>query len=227
MKNRYKRGAHLKERKFKEVLRMFCADIEAVKVSRLTGVNRNAVNALFARFRGRIAELSEQERLSGAARVQVDEAFFGGPASPVSKRRFPIMHIIALGVIDDVGTVYARQISKVCKSEVVPIICSCCAAGADVVSDGGAVYKALPALWFKHSFVNHSNGEFSRYEGLICVTTNRIEGFWGWTKVRLAKFKGIKYKDFPLHLAESVWRYNNRNRDIYRTLLDHFRNFPL
>ncbi|MDR2269125.1 MAG: hypothetical protein LBD94_02980, partial [Rickettsiales bacterium] len=64
---------------------------------------------------------------------------------------------------------------------------------------------------------------YTRYENGVCVTTNRIEGFWGWLKVRLAKFRGIKQDDYELHLKESEWRYNHRQDNIYKLLLKMFR----
>ncbi len=78
-------------------------------------------------------------------------------------------------------------------------------------------------LGYKHAVVNHLDYEFSRYENGVCITTNQVESFWAWMKVRFAKFRGIKWKNMHLHVAESVWRFNHRQNDIYLLLLDLFR----
>jgi transposase len=59
------------------------------------------------------------------------------------------------------------------------------------------------------------------------VHINGIEGFWGFAKVRLAKFKGIPDATFHLHLKETDWRFNHRHSDKYKTLLTYLRKFPL
>ncbi|MGP1486180.1 MAG: hypothetical protein ACTTJC_08915, partial [Campylobacter sp.] len=38
---------------------------------------------------------------------------------------------------------------------------------------------------------------------------NGKENFWGYTKDRLSKFKGIKKENFLFHLKECEFRHNN------------------
>ncbi|OGV52176.1 MAG: hypothetical protein A2X49_05880 [Lentisphaerae bacterium GWF2_52_8] len=49
---------------------------------------------------------------------------------------------------------------------------------------------------------------------------NGIESFWGVAKTRLSKFKGIHKSTFYLHLKECEFRFNHRNDDLYRLLLN-------
>lgn len=56
---------------------------------------------------------------------------------------------------------------------------------------------------------------------------NRIASFWGNTKSRLSKFKGMHASTFRFHLKECEFRYNNRNEDLYQLLLKILRNDPL
>ncbi|MCK5920061.1 MAG: IS1595 family transposase, partial [Methylococcales bacterium] len=56
---------------------------------------------------------------------------------------------------------------------------------------------------------------------------NGIESFWGYAKIRLVKFKGMNKRTFNLHLKECEFRFNNREQDVYKILLDMFRNKPL
>jgi hypothetical protein len=42
----------------------------------------------------------------------------------------------------------------------------------------------------------------------------------------LAKFKGVKWSNLYLHIAESVWRFNHRRDEVYKILLKEFRIRP-
>jgi transposase-like protein len=63
-------------------------------------------------------------------------------------------------------------------------------------------------------------------EGTI-ARADDIDAFWGLTKHRLAKFKGLNRSTVYLHLKECEFRYNNRNEDIYETLLELLQAQPL
>jgi len=227
MKNPYAKVTHLKKRKFKLVLRLFCEDLSATQIARLANVNRKTCNLWLGRIRERISVLAKAEEFTDATSVQVDESFFGGAIVPGTNRRWPMAQIIVVGLITDGVKVRVEMIRKVEKSQILPVIHACCAPGAIVHTDGCPVYKALPVLGYKHASVSHVDDEFSRYENGVCVTTNRIESFWDWSKNRLAKFNGIRLRDFRLHIKECEWRFNHRQDDIYTILLREFRKYPL
>lgn len=227
MENPYAKETHFSKRKFRVFLKLFCQDFTALQMASLTHVNRNTANLWINRIRERIEKLSEKEKLQNALCVQVDEIFFNDTKIMFPKYFFPRREIAVLGIIDLHGKVYARIVEKVTKANVYPIIQSCCARGATIFTDGARVYKGLSKTGYKHAFVNHVHNEYSRYENGSCVTTNRIEGFWGWMKVRLAKFRGVKWDCLHLHIAESVWRFNHRKEDLYKLLLKEFRKNPL
>ena len=57
----------------------------------------------------------------------------------------------------------------------------------------------------------------------------QLQAEGGYTKHRLAKFKGIKKENFLLHLKETEFRYNTKikGQDLYKILLKMIRNNPL
>jgi len=69
----------------------------------------------------------------------------------------------------------------------------------------GLVYIGYP----KHFRVDHRDNKFSNGRSHI----NGIESFWSFAKRRL--------QNFNLHLKESGFRFNNRDRDIYKLLLNN------
>ena len=63
--------------------------------------------------------------------------------------------------------------------------------------------------------MDYSDNRFSNGRSRI----NGIELFWSFAKRRLQKFNGIDKNSFDLHLKESEFSFNNRNKDIYKLLL--------
>ena len=91
-------------------------------------------------------------------------------------------------------------------------------------SDSWPAYDGLVDLGYqKHYRIKHHENEFVRGRAHI----NGIEGFWGFVKTRLSKFKGLQKNQFYFHLKESEFRYNRRNEDLYDIMLRIFRNNPL
>ena len=91
-------------------------------------------------------------------------------------------------------------------------------------SDGWRGYNGLVDFGYKKHFrVHHGKNEFTRGNSHI----NGIESFWGYAKIRLVKFKGMRKNMFNLHLKECEFRFNNRDQDLYKILLEIFRKEPL
>src|SRR6266700_5339399 len=61
MKNRYLKGAHLSERKVRELLKLFCEDLTATQIANITGISRITVNAYFKLIRSHIASFCEEK----------------------------------------------------------------------------------------------------------------------------------------------------------------------
>ena len=60
VKNKYVLRVHLSERKFRELLRHFAADVLALATADLTSLNRNMVTRYFRLFHKRIATIYER-----------------------------------------------------------------------------------------------------------------------------------------------------------------------
>ncbi|MCL2338744.1 MAG: IS1595 family transposase [Proteobacteria bacterium] len=223
MKNPYAKETHFSKRKFRKFLQLFCKDFTATQIADFMNVNRKTANLWINKIRMRILLIVEQEKLCNAVCVQMDETYFTKTKEYFPKYKLPHEEIAVFGIIDSAGRVYAKIVEKVDIIHVFPVIFEVCAKDATIYTDSAVLYKGLSKLGYKHHAVNHRNMEFSRYENGACITTNMIEGYWGWLKVRLGKFRGVKWDNLDLHIAESVWRYNHRQDDIYKLLLKEFR----
>lgn len=224
MKNKYIYGTHISERKTREIIKYFSIDIEAKKASELTGISRPTINRFYGTFRVRISELCEQESPFENGEIELDESYFGarrvrGIRVRGAKGKTPVFGMLKRG-----DKVYVQIVKNCSIKELLPIIKEKADADSVVYTDGFKTYDGLVNYGYKkHYRVKHSENEFVDGNNHI----NGIENFWGLCKVRLAKFRGMNKKAFYLHIKECEFRYNFRNKNIYLTLIENFRKYPL
>ena len=82
-------------------------------------------------------------------------------------------------------------------------------------TDGFKSYASLHQ-YGKHNIIKHSEDEFAK--GRIHI--NGIEGFWSYAKERFHKYHGINRKNYPLYLKEMEFRFNHRNKNVFKLLID-------
>lgn len=90
MKNRYMKRARISERKFREVLKLYAADLPALTTAKLTGLNYRTVHRIYHLLRERTVELTLNELKPFAGEIEVDESYFGARRvrELAEKRRF-------------------------------------------------------------------------------------------------------------------------------------------
>ena len=222
--NRYYRCSKITERKFLRVLRHFALDLTASRTAQLTGLQRKTVNTIFLRIRERIAEECERASPFSQCEVEVDESYFGARRVRGKRGRGASGKTIVFGIFKRNGCVYTEIVPDCKKATLQAIIRGRVAAEAVIHSDGWRGYDGLVDVGYsKHFRVDHGSNEFVR--GATHV--NGIEGFWSFAKRRLQKFNGVSVQTFNLHLKECEYRFNNRNKNLYRELLKLLRNNPL
>ena len=77
MRNKYIKRSRISEKKFREILQLFCLDIETKKVSILTGISRVTISKLFDKMRASIATYCQEQSPLGEGQIEVDESYFG------------------------------------------------------------------------------------------------------------------------------------------------------
>ena len=222
-KNRYSIGARITTRTFRRILRYFSLDIEATKIAKLSGVNRNTINRYLRLIRERIAEESERTRpFSGE--VEADESYFGPHRVRGKRGRGAGGKTIVFGLFKRNGKVYTEIVPDVKKRSLQAIIRGRVDVGSVIHSDGWRGYDGLVDVGYeKHFRVHHGKNEFVRGKSHI----NGIEAFWSFAKVRLHRLRGIHKQTFYLHLKECEFRFNHRKKNLYTLLLRFFRKRPL
>lgn len=223
LKNKYANRSKISEAKFRELVKLFALNLEATQIAELTGLNRNTVNRFLHAIRERLAEFCEQQSpFSGE--IEVDESFFGARRVKGKRGRGAYGKTIVFGLFKRSGKVYTEIVPDCSKTTLQAIIRGKVEPESIIYSDGWRGYNGLVDVGYgKHLRVDHGRNEFTRGKTHI----NGIEGFWGFAKSRLTRFRGMNKVTFFLHLKECEFRFNHREQNLYKMILKIIRKNPL
>ena len=222
VRNKYINRSHISEKKFREILRLFVKDFTVSETAELTSVSRVSISKIYQKIRQRILRLCFiDNKVFGE--VEIDESYFGARRVRGKRGRGARGKIPVFGLLKRAGKVHTVIIKNCKKEQLLPIIKGKILEGSTVYSDGWKSYDGLVLNGYKHYRIYHSKNEFARGKNHI----NGIESFWSYTKRRLAKFNGIRKDKFLYHLKESEFRFNNKHTNLYKILLENFRQNPL
>ena len=213
----------MSEAMFRRILKLFCADIPALTAAGLAGLSVQSTQSLYDGLRLRILALTMEEARPFAGEVEIDESYFG-PRRVRGKRgrgaggKTPVIGLLKRG-----GKVFTEIVENCSKQALMPIIKGQVLSEATVYTDGWKSYDGLVLDGYQHHRIHHHQNQFARGKNHV----NGIESFWSFTKLRLAKLRGIRAQYFFLHLKESEWRWNHRHDNLYLILLKNLRSEPL
>ncbi len=223
IRNKYLKRSRISEAKFREIIKFFSLDIDAHNISLITHLNRNTVNRYLSIIRKTIAIFCEQQS-PFHGEIEVDESYFGGKRIKGKRGRGASSKTPVFGILQRGGRVYTEIVPNCAKSTLQGIIRGKVDPESIIHSDSWRGYNGLVDLGYKkHYRVQHGKNEFVNGKSHI----NGIESFWSFAKRRLMKFHGIPNSTFYLHLKESEFRFNYRKQNIYKMVLDLFKNNSL
>lgn len=221
--NRYYRCSKISERKTRQIIRYFAHDLTASKTAEITGLTHRSVTMIYLKIRQRIALEAERASPFGGV-VEVDESYFGARRVRGKRGRGASGKTIVFGIFKRNGSVYTEIVPDCRKKTLQAIIRGRIAPQTVIHTDGWRGYDGLVDVGYsKHFRVNHSANEFA----LGTNHVNGIESFWSFAKRRMQKFNGLPAHTFYLHLKECEYRFNNRNKKLFRLLLKLLENNPL
>jgi len=223
MKNKYVWRSRISEHQFRQIVRLFAVDLDASQIARLTGLSRNAINRYLKAIRQRLADFCDaQSPFSGE--VEVDESFFGARRVRGKRGRGAFGKTIVFGIFQRNGHVYTEIVPNCSKATLQAVIRGKVELKSVIYSDGWRGYNGLVDVGYgKHLRIDHGQDEFAKGRTHI----NGIEGFWGYAKTRLVRFRGMSPKTFNLHLKECEFRFNHRGQELYKLILKIVRIEPL
>ena len=223
MKNRYVKHAHISEGVFRKVLKLFCADIPARTAAGLAGLSVQSTQRLYDGLRLRIMALTLEEARPFTGEVEIDESYFGARRVRGKRGRGAGGKTPVVGLLKRGGKVFTEIVENCSKQALMPIIKGRVLSEATIYTDGWKSDDGLVLDGYKHHRIHHHKNQFARGKNHV----NGIESFWSFTKLHLAKLRGIRAQYFFLHLKESEWRWNHRHDNLYLILLKNLRSEPL
>ena len=224
MKNKYLKGAHLSERKFREILKLFCEDLTATQIANISDISRVTVNNYLKLIRTHIAKYCEEK----------NPRFYNNGFVP-----FIPLNGLSLALENDDNTnrkalfgIYKKDdriltdvILQADYKEVIDW-----AKGKLTGEKGAALSKMLGHYTAIADFNNYRLHRIytDRLESLKGKSyLDEIDFFWGSLKARIAKFRGLSGHTLFLHVKETEFRYNNRNADLFELLSFIIQRRPL
>ena len=204
----------LSQYKIKKILYCFSQDLTAIQTANFLNLHRNTINRYYRLFREKILIASEAEN-GFEGELELDESYFGGKHHKGKRGRGSENKIPVFGILKRNGKVYTQIIPDSSSETLLDIVQTKIKPDSIVYTDSFRAYNKLSLKGYKHYRINHSV-EFAQGKNHI----NGIESFWGYCKMRLSKFYGLKKDEFLLHLKECEFRFNHRKQDLYKILLE-------
>ena len=120
-KNRYIKFGKTSEARFRELLRHFAHDLDAITIASLVHLNRNTVNRYLNLIRKRIADFCEQQS-PFKGEIEVDESYFGGKRIKGKRGRGAFKKTPVFGILKRGGKVYTEIVPDCTKATLKGII---------------------------------------------------------------------------------------------------------
>ena len=227
MKNKYLKGAHLSERKVRELLKLFCEDLTATQIANITGISRITVNAYFKLIRTHIARFCEEKNPlhyhnGNVAFLPMENGT--GTSHPAAEKNGKSVKKAFYGIFKRDEQIYTNKMPCIDSTWLYDWMKGRIEADADVVEKNHLdVYNGV---------ADFNNVRLLRLTGANGTSKGRsqideIDLFWGMLKARLVKFRGLNGNTLYLHVKETEFRYNFRDSDIFDLLLDILHKQPL
>jgi transposase-like protein len=152
--------------------------------------------------------------------VEIDETIYGRAATHPKGRRRKDRKItnsahknVILSLVERGGSVRSYHVEGSTVAQVIPIVTANVAKEAAVMTDKAQLYKYRLGEFASHDRVDHSKGEYVRYEeGRPVIHTNTVENYYSVFKRGMrGVYQHCKEKHLHRYLAEFDFRFNNRS----------------
>jgi transposase len=222
MKNRYLKGAHLSERKVRELIKLFSEDLTATQIANITGISRITVNAYFKLIRTHIAKFCEERNpfhfTNGTVSYHASENGIASNNGAVSKKSF-------YGIFKNDDSIHTDKIANIDAEWMYDWLKGKTEGERNIIEKFRLhVYNGIADFNSIRLYrINESVPGITRGKSHI----DEIDMFWGMLKSRLIKFRGLNSGTLYLHVKETEFRYNYRENDLFEMLMEILHKRPL
>ncbi len=198
------------------LLHLFALGVPAYRIRFYATVNLATIEHAFRVFRQAIydSSLDELKQLKMSGRLEMDEALFGGHRK--GKREWGAEgKAMVFGIYRRNGRVMTFPVPDRKHDTLMPLIERHTKKGSLYYTDDYTAYASLK-MRGKHEVIAHGMEEYVRED----VHINGIEGFWSYSKTWLYHYRGVPRQYFHLYLKEIEFRFNNRERDLFKLMVE-------
>lgn len=220
MKNKMLKRSHLSEKTCREIIQLFSDDLTATQIAGITSVSRVTINNYLKLIRTHIARhCDEQRQAFGVAGRQARTATALYPVNDTGVDDFNMYY----GFYSINENVFADELPAVNRQSIREFQQASWMARQEAAQHNG--------LSRYHAIADFDEWRLYRVDALgVNVKLHQDDGiavFWGNTRNRLLKFRGMNKNTLYLHVKESEFRYNYRQDDINKILLNIIYKYPL
>jgi transposase len=224
MKNKFLKGAHISERKVRELLKLFAEDLTATQIANISGISRITVNAYLKLIRTHIAKYCEERNP-----VHYHNGTFAflplqNPGSTTLYKNDNASKKSFYGIFKQDDLIYTDKLS-IDSSWLYDWL------KGKVEADHASIEKHHLDIY--NGIVDFNTVKLFRINNTYAGITkgrsqiDEIDLFWGMLKSRLVKFRGLNGSTLYLHVKETEFRYNYRNEDLFELLVNIIHKRPL
>jgi transposase-like protein len=198
--------------------------VSSMQLAKEIGVTQKTAWFILGRLREACSAPDSIDKLRGI--IEIDEAFFGGKegnkheSKKLHAGRGSVGKTTVLGMRERGGRTYAKVTPIRSIQNVTDEIVANVEIGTQIYTDEHVLFHGLDGLFYAHSAVNHSAGEYKRG----AAHTNGIESVWAVLKRGLT---GVYHHASAKHLFryvdEFTWRLNEGN--VKRHSLERLASF--
>jgi len=220
MKNRYLKNARIPERKVRELLNLFCEDLTATQIANISGISRITVNAYLKLIRTQVAHCCEEQNPYYQRRREVPVV----TPKQAGIGQHPNTDSNFYGIFKTDHAIHTMLIQNVDSSWLNTWVRGRLQVEKNILQQNDLhIFDAIADL--SRTKLHRVNNAEYFIKGKSKI--DEIDLFWGILKSRIVKFRGLNTGTTYLHIKETEFRYNNRNRDLFALIHSLIQKRPL
>jgi transposase len=197
-----------------QILYYFYLEISARRAANELNLDYGVIHRKFTHFRKCISNYCDNEARKLNGELELDESYFGGKRKG-NRGRGANNKTIVFGILERKGKVHTVIVQDVSAKTLMNEIQNKTKKGSVFYTDGWKSYASLEQ-YGKHNIIDHDKELVDNNHNHI----NGIEGFWSFAKERFHKYHGISKTNYPFYIKEMEFRFNNRNENVFKLLMD-------
>lgn len=217
--------SHLSEKKCREIIQLFSEDLTATQIAHITAVSRVTINNYLKLIRTHIAKFCEERNPKYHNRNIIPFVTMHIQRAPAEGESMDDVFNAHYGFLRQNGNIYVDWLQHVDKAAIQEMQRARLAGTDPAPSINGQDISKYQAIGDFDGWRLYRLDASAALNGRSQV--DDISAFWGNTKSRLLKFRGLNKNTLYLHVKECEFRYNYRNDDINALLLNIIYKRPL